>query len=91
MLQALECEWIATKGGAEPRMLDVSVPQGAANVGALRRLRGMVPAVAALERPGEEFASPEDARKAYTKRAKQEAAVAEQSRGYRCTLCGAPG
>lgn len=82
-MQALECDWIVTKGGVEPKMLDVSVAQGAANVGALRRLRSMHHGVAAVEKAGEKYATPDDARKAYTKRAKHEAVAAERSRGYR--------
>ena len=40
-LQVLKHDWVATQGGAAPRLLSDGVAHGAANVAALRRLRNL--------------------------------------------------
>ena len=43
-------EWVATRGGVVPRLLQPTVVRGAANVASVRRLRNLVHGVVALNR-----------------------------------------
>ena len=48
--QVLAHEWVATRGGVVPRLLQPTVVRGAANVASVRRLRNLVHGVVALNR-----------------------------------------
>ncbi|KAK9831839.1 hypothetical protein WJX81_000472 [Elliptochloris bilobata] len=54
--QVLAHEWVATRGGVVPRLLQPTVVRGAANVASVRRLRNLVHGVVALNR----VVAPED-------------------------------
>ena len=61
--QILAHEWVATRGGVVPRLLQPTVVRGAANVASVRRLRNLVHGVVALKRvvvPVDGAASPPD-------------------------------
>jgi len=61
--QILAHEWVATRGGVVPRLLQPTVVRGAANVASVRRLRNLVHGVVALKRvvvPIDGAASPPD-------------------------------
>ena len=47
--QVCQHEWVASRGGLVPRLLDPGVARGAANVASVRRLRNMVHGVTALK------------------------------------------
>ena len=48
--QVLAHQWVATRGGVVPRLLQPTVVRGAANVASVRRLRNLVHGVVALNR-----------------------------------------
>lgn len=85
VLQALQQEWVTTRGGLVPRPLAADVPRGAANVAAARRLRNMVHATVALD-TGSQDGSQRGAQEnlaEYRRRHTADAVRAEQTRGYR--------
>lgn len=91
-VQALQTDWIVTRGGKMPRPLDPNVARGAANVAAARRLRNMVHGAVALEpeSPDGSQRGPEEHVQHYKRRHTAQAQAAQQSRGYRHGLSCPP-
>lgn len=91
-LQALQTDWIVTKGGKIPRPLNPDVARGAANVAAARRLRNMVHGAVAIEPESLDGSQrgPQEHLEHYKRRLTAQAQAAQQSRGYRhATPCPA--
>lgn len=84
-MQALQTDWIVTRGGRMPRPLNPDVARGAANVAAARRLRNMVHGAVALEResPDGSQRGPQEHVQHFKRRHAAQAQAAQQSRGYR--------
>ena len=84
-LQALQQEWMVTKGGVMPRPLAADVPRGAANVAAARRLRNMVHGTVAMDTGSQDGSQrgPQENMAEYRRRHTAEGVRGEQSRGYR--------
>ena len=87
-LQALQQEWMVTKGGVMPRPLAADVPRGAANVAAARRLRNMVHGTVAMDTGSQDGSQrgPQENMAEYRRRHTAEGVRGEQSRGYRSIL-----
>ncbi|KAL3139723.1 hypothetical protein ABBQ38_004029 [Trebouxia sp. C0009 RCD-2024] len=83
--QALQTDWITTKGGKIPRPLNPDVARGAANVAAARRLRNMVHGAVAIEPESLDGSQrgPQEHLEHYKRRLTAQAQAAQQSRGYR--------
>ncbi|KAL3154387.1 hypothetical protein ABBQ32_013863 [Trebouxia sp. C0010 RCD-2024] len=83
--QALQTDWIVTKGGKIPRPLNPDVARGAANVAAARRLRNMVHGAVAIEPESLDGSQrgPQEHLEHYKRRLTAQAQAAQQSRGYR--------
>ena len=93
-LQALQTDWIVTKGGKVPRPLNPDVARGAANVAAARRLRNMVHGAVAID-PDSGSADgsqrgPQEHLQEYKKRHTAQGQAAQQSRGYRQASLSSP-
>lgn len=84
-MQALQQEWVVTRGGEIPRPLAPDVPRGAANVAAARRLRNMVHGTVALDTGSQDGSQrgPQENMAEFRRRRTAEGQRAEQSRGYR--------
>ena len=52
MCQVMQHDWVVTRGGAAPKLLDDGVARGAANVAALRRLRNLAHGAGGVEGDG---------------------------------------
>ena len=88
-MQALQTNWIVTKGGKMPRLLNPDVARGAANVAAARRLRNMVHGTVAMD-PGSPDGSqrgPDEHLQEYRKRHTAQGQRGQESRGYRWAHC----
>lgn len=86
LLQALQTDWIVTKGGKMPRLLNPDVARGAANVAAARRLRNMVHGAVAMDpgSPGSSQRGADEHRQEYRKRHMAQGQRGQETLGYRC-------
>ena len=86
--QALQTDWIVTKGGKMPRPLNPDVARGAANVAAARRLRNMVHGAVAMDpgSPGNSQRGVEEHMQEYRKRHMAQGQRGQETLGYRYTV-----